>query len=126
MKDVRMLATTAFIFIVLMTAAACSAGRDYRPAVSPAASQRTTYAPSTPRPSAASRTTSTPRSTLTPQPTSTPRPSRRPVSTPRPSDPFDVHDYSHPDDFYYDHRDDFFDYEDAEDYFNDHDDYDFD
>lgn len=39
-----------------------------------------------------------------------------------PSDPYDVYDYSDPDDFYYDHYDDFFDYEDAEDYFYEHDD----
>ena len=35
-------------------------------------------------------------------------------------DPFNVHDYIHPDDFYYDHYDDFVDYEDAEDYYNEH------
>ena len=35
-------------------------------------------------------------------------------------DPFNVHDYIHPDDFYYDHYDDFIDYEDAEDYYNEH------
>lgn len=35
-------------------------------------------------------------------------------------DPYDVNNYTHPDDFYYDHYDDFFDYYDAEDYFNDH------
>lgn len=36
------------------------------------------------------------------------------------SDPYDVNDYYFPEDFYYDHYDDFFDYEDAEDYFYDH------
>lgn len=35
-------------------------------------------------------------------------------------DPFDAKDYSHPDDFYYDHYDDFWDYEDAEDYYYEH------
>ena len=32
------------------------------------------------------------------------------------SDPYQAKDYAHPDDFYYDYRDDFWDYEDAEDY----------
>lgn len=35
-------------------------------------------------------------------------------------DSFDAKDYSHPDDFYYDHYDDFWDYEDAEDYYYEH------
>ena len=35
-------------------------------------------------------------------------------------DPFDAKDYIHPDDFYYDHYDDFWDYEDAEDYYYEH------
>ncbi len=35
-------------------------------------------------------------------------------------DPFDAKDYSHPDDFYYDHYDDFWDYEDAENYYYEH------
>ena len=34
-------------------------------------------------------------------------------------DPFDVYNYDHPDDFYYDRRDDFLDYEDAEEYWYD-------
>lgn len=36
------------------------------------------------------------------------------------SDPYDVYDYSDPEDFYYDNYDDFWDYEDAEDYYNEH------
>ncbi len=36
------------------------------------------------------------------------------------SDEFDARDYAHPDDFYYDHRDDFIDFEEAEDYWEDH------
>ncbi len=36
------------------------------------------------------------------------------------SDPYDVQDYSDPEEFYYYHYDDFYDYEDAEDYFNEH------
>ena len=36
------------------------------------------------------------------------------------SDPYDVYDYSHADDFYYDHWDDFTDFEEAEDYFDEH------
>lgn len=35
-------------------------------------------------------------------------------------DPYDAADYYDPEDFYYDHYDDFFDYEDAEDYFYEH------
>ena len=36
------------------------------------------------------------------------------------SDPYDAKSYYHPDDFYYDHYDDFWDYEDAEDYWEEH------
>ena len=36
------------------------------------------------------------------------------------SDPYDVYDYTHADDFYYDHWDDFSDFEEAEDYFDEH------
>lgn len=65
-------------------------------------------------------------------PSATPKPSPKPSgnysgggggSTGRKSskeDPFDVYDYSHPDDFYYDHYDDFYDFEDAEDYYYSH------
>ena len=35
-------------------------------------------------------------------------------------DPYDVNGYLHPEDFYYDHIDDFYDYEEAEDYYNAH------
>ena len=35
-------------------------------------------------------------------------------------DPYDAASYLHPDDFYYDHLDDFWDYEDAEDYWQKH------
>ena len=55
---------------------------------------------------------------VTPAPT--PRPTPR--STPKPDfdDPYHAGDYAHPDDFYYDHYDDFWDYEDAEDYWEEH------
>ena len=36
------------------------------------------------------------------------------------SDPYQAKDYAHPDDFYYDYYDDFWDYEDAEDYWEKH------
>ena len=36
------------------------------------------------------------------------------------SDPYDVYDYSHADDFYFDHWNDFIDFEEAEDYFDEH------
>lgn len=36
------------------------------------------------------------------------------------SDLYDVYDYTHADDFYYDHWDDFSDFEEAEDYFDEH------
>ncbi len=42
------------------------------------------------------------------------------TSAPKKSDPYNASDYSHVDDFYYDHYDDFFDYEDAEEYFDAH------
>lgn len=35
-----------------------------------------------------------------------------------PDDPYDVYDYSDPEDFYYDNWDDFYEYEEAEDYYN--------
>jgi len=35
-------------------------------------------------------------------------------------DPYNVYDYSDPEDFYYDNYDDFWEYEEAEDYFNEH------
>lgn len=43
-----------------------------------------------------------------------------PSTTKKKEDPYDVDDYCHAEDFYYDHYDDFFDYYDAEDYFNEH------
>lgn len=59
---------------------------------------------------------------VTPRPTprSTPRPTPKPSTTPKKSDPYHASDYSHPDDFYYDYYDDFWDYEDAEDYWERH------
>ena len=61
-------------------------------------------------------------------PAPTPTPATRPSWTPTPStgrkwydeDEYDASDYDDPDDFYYDHYDDFFDYYDAEDYWYDH------
>lgn len=51
----------------------------------------------------------------------TSRPAYRPsTSSKSDDDPYDVNDYHHAEDFYYDHYDDFFDYYDAEDYFNKH------
>ena len=41
-------------------------------------------------------------------------------STKKDDDPYDVNDYDHPDDFYYDHYDDFFDFEEAEEYYKKH------
>ena len=64
----------------------------------------------------------TPRST--PRPTPTPMPHPVPsyrVGTVRPSgDPYHADDYVHPDDFYYEYRDDFSDYEEAEEYWEEH------
>jgi len=45
---------------------------------------------------------------------------QNPDSSVEDEDPYNAADYSHPEDFYYDHYDDFFDYEDAEDYYNEH------
>ena len=41
-------------------------------------------------------------------------------STKKSTDPYHAKDYSHPDDFYYDYYDDFWDYEDAEDYWDEY------
>ena len=41
-------------------------------------------------------------------------------STKKSSDPYEAKSDAHPDDFYYDNRDDFWDYEDAEEYYNEH------
>ncbi len=41
-------------------------------------------------------------------------------STKKKEDPYNVNDYSDPEDFYYDNYDDFWEYEEAEDYYNEH------
>ena len=46
--------------------------------------------------------------------------SKKSSSSTKKSDPFHASDYAHPDDFYYDYYDDFWDYEDAEDYWEAH------
>lgn len=46
--------------------------------------------------------------------------SRKSSSSKNSSDPYDAKDYAHPDDFYYDHYDDFVDFEEAEDYWDDY------
>lgn len=59
----------------------------------------------------------------TPKPVATPRPTTKPTPSPSTnpsSDPYNASDYAHPDDFYYDYYDDFWDYEDAEDYWEAH------
>ena len=55
---------------------------------------------------------------VTPKPTPrpTPKPTPRPTAKPQTSDPYHADDYAHPEDFYFDYYDDFWDYEDAEDY----------
>ncbi len=64
----------------------------------------------------------TPRPTVKPDnrptsvPGSIPRPTQKSSSSSNKSDPYDAKSYAHPDDFYYDYREDFWDYEDAEDY----------
>lgn len=49
-----------------------------------------------------------------------PKTTTKSSSSKKKSDPYDVYDYSDPEDFYYDNYDDFWDYEDAEDYYNEH------
>ena len=80
-------------------------------------------------PMATPRTTSlaTSRPTATPRPSTTPRATAKPTASPRitttpwaTSDPYDAKDYDDPEDFYYDHPDDFFGYEDAEDYWDEY------
>ncbi len=56
--------------------------------------------------------------TSTPAPT--PRHTNRPKSGESNSDPYNAKSYPHPDDFYYDHYDDFWDYEEAEEYWETH------
>ena len=46
--------------------------------------------------------------------------SKKSSSSTKKSDPFHASDYAHPDGFYYDNYDDFWDYEDAEDYWEAH------
>lgn len=46
--------------------------------------------------------------------------SRKSSSSKSSSDPYNARDYAHPDDFYYDHYDDFVDFEEAEDYWDDY------
>ena len=43
-----------------------------------------------------------------------------PKKTKKTDDPYNVYDYSDPEDFYYDNYDDFWDYEEAEDYYNEY------
>lgn len=49
-----------------------------------------------------------------------PKTTTKSSSSKKKEDPYDVYDYSDPEDFYYDNYDDFWDCEDAEDYFNEH------
>lgn len=53
-------------------------------------------------------------------PTATPRPVSNNTARPQTNDSNNASDYAHPDDFYYDHVDDFWDYEDAEDYWEEY------
>lgn len=59
---------------------------------------------------------------VTPRPTARPtrKPTARPTARASSNDPYHAGDYAHPDDFYYDHTDDFWDFEDAEDYWERH------
>lgn len=68
-------------------------------------------------------------SSTTYKPSYTPQPSSRPSATPKlstrstkksGSSGLNASDYYHPDDFYYDYYDDFYDYEEAEDYYYSH------
>jgi hypothetical protein len=66
-----------------------------------------------------SKTTGTaPKATSTPPKATTKPRSTKPTSAAE--DPFDAASYPHPDDFYYDHYNDFWDYEDAEEYWESH------
>ena len=72
------------------------------------------------RPYSPSRGSSlTPKPFATPKPKATPKPAQSRSGT-KEKDPYDASDYSHADDFYYDHYDDFWDYEDAEDYWEEY------
>lgn len=68
-------------------------------------------------------TVSNPAKAVTPKttPATTPVPTRKTTQKPeKDADPYDAKDYVHPDDFYYDYYDDFWDYEDAEEYWEEH------
>ncbi len=62
----------------------------------------------------------TPRPTAKPTPKPTPKRTPRPTARSRKKDEYNAGDYLHPDDFYYDHYDDFWDFEDAEDYWEEY------
>ena len=62
---------------------------------------------------------SSPRTTTQPASRPSPSPTPRPTVKTAADDPYHAGDYAHPDDFYEDHYDDFWDYEDAEDYWED-------
>ena len=66
--------------------------------------------------SSAPKATSAPKAISAPKATAKPRSKQSSAS----GDPFDAASYSHPDDFYYDHFNDFWDYEDAEEYWEAH------
>ena len=77
-------------------------------------------------PGSTDKVSSAPTVTPTVKPTKTPTPQKTPVPTKKASseyetddDPYDAKDYAHPDDFYYDHYDDFWEYEEAEEYWED-------
>lgn len=98
----------------------------------PAATETPLYA-TQPQPTVTPTHTHTPRPTAPPErdtgkedhstvysyPTprrSTPTPKKSTVTT----DPYDIHDYSDPEEFYYYNYDDFYDYYDAEEYYNEY------
>ena len=110
----------AMVLCAIIALSACASGTGYSSDNHTSAPGSMGYSSATPRSASTRRPSGTPRPTASPRPSNTPGPTRRPAATPEASDPYDVHDYSHPDDFYYDHYDDFYDYEDAEDYFDEY------
>lgn len=71
-------------------------------------------------PSYSSYTSTTYRPISTPKPTSKPSATYKRSTKKSSSSGIKASDYYHPDDFYYDYYDDFYDYEEAEDYYYSH------
>ena len=94
-------------------------GKDVYPAPTQKPSTSSTWSSKSYTSSSSSKSTTTTTKKAATTTKSTTSSTSKKATTTR-SDPYDVQDYSDPEEFYYYHYDDFYDYEDAEDYFNEH------